>query len=182
MPAHARGSRGCAPRTRSPLPIRPGAARASSRRPRRRALPRVSQPPRASKLGDVPRARPDVAGGRANEAAGLLLLDDVRRPARDARTPEHGRRQVGRDLRDVEDDRGPELDVRLERAVRGLLAQRRERGLLERGRHLDARRSELLRCTAEDAGARILGAIYAVAEAHDALAALEELADVPLGI
>ena len=54
--------------------------------------------------------------------------------------------------------------------------------LLERLRDLDARRAELLRRPPEHARARVLGAVDAVAEAHQALAAVEQLLDVALGV
>ena len=63
-----------------------------------------------------------------------------------------------------------------------LLAQRGDRRLLERLGDLDARRAELLRRAPQDPRARILGAVDAVAEAHDPLAAREQLLDVRLGI
>ena len=52
----------------------------------------------ASKIGERARRRADVASRRAHQAREALLLEDVRRPAGDTRAPEHGGRQVGRDL------------------------------------------------------------------------------------
>ena len=49
-------------------------------------------------------------------------------------------------------------------------------------RHLDTRRAELDRRALEHARARVLRAVDAMAEAHDPLAAVEQLADVLLGI
>src|SRR5579862_3964980 len=77
----------------------------------------------ASDLVERPRRRPDVACRRPDQAAGALLLEDVRRPACHTSATEHRRRQIGRNLGDVEHDRGPVLDVRLERTVGRLLAQ-----------------------------------------------------------
>ena len=48
-----------------------------------------------------------------------------------------------------------------------------QRGLLERLGDLDARRAELVGRAAQHAGARVLGAVDAVAEAHQPLAAVE---------
>ena len=56
----------------------------------------------------------------------------------------------------VEHDRRPVLDVRLELAVGRPLAQHLERGLLERRRHLDARRAELHRRALEHGRARVV--------------------------
>ena len=127
---------------------------------------------------DRPRRRADVARAGPDQTAGALLLEDVRRPAGDARAREHRRRERRRDLGDVEDDRGPVLDVRLEHAVGRLRAKRRQRGLLERQRDLDPGRAELLRGAPEHPRARILGAVHAMAEAHDAIAAREHVVDV----
>ena len=49
-----------------------------------------------------------------------------------------------------------------------------ERGLLERLGDLDARRAELARGAAQHPRARVLGAVDAVAEAHQPLAAVEQ--------
>ena len=57
-----------------------------------------------------------------------------------------------------------------------------ERHLLERRRHLDARRAELLRRALAARVARgSYGAVDAMAEAHDPLAAVEQVPDVRLG-
>ena len=76
-------------------------------------------------LGRLARRRADVAGGRAHEATGALLLEDVRAPAGGAGAAEHRAHHVRRHLGEVEDDRGPELDVGLDRAVGAALAQLR---------------------------------------------------------
>ena len=54
------------------------------------------------------------------------------------------------------------------------LAQLLERGLLQRLGDLEARGAELLGGPPQHAGARVLGAVDAVAEAHEPLAAVEE--------
>ena len=133
-------------------------------------------------LFGLARVGADVAGGRAHEAAGLLLLEDVRAPAGGTRTREHRGEHVRRDLGEVEDDRRPELDVGLDRPVGTPLAQLLQRGLLQRQRGLEAGRAELLGGAAQHAGARVLGAVDAVAEAHEPLAAVEQVLHVRLGV
>ena len=113
----------------------------------------------------------DVARGRPEEPPGPLLLEDVRRPAGDARAGEHRRRERRRNLGDVEHDRRVVLDVRREHALGMALLERLQRDLLELLGDLDLRRAELLRRALEDPRARVLGAVDAVAEAHDPLAA-----------
>ena len=83
-----------------------------------------------------------------------------------------------RHLGEVEDDRRPELHVGLEHAVGTALAQLGQRGLLQRLGHLVARGVELAGRTPQHPGARVLGAVDAVAEAHQALAVVEQLLDV----
>ena len=61
-------------------------------------------------------------------------------------------------------------------------AQRRERRLLELFRDVVPRRAELLRRPAQQPGARILGAVDAVAEAHQPLAAVEQVVDVAVDV
>jgi hypothetical protein len=85
---------------------------------------------------------------------------------------------VRRDLGEVEDDGRPELDVGAQRAVRVARGQLLDGGLLQRVGHLVAVRAELLRGAAQDAGARVLGAVDAVPEAHEALLAVEQPLDV----
>src|SRR4029453_3475562 len=64
----------------------------------------------------------DVARGGGHEASGLLLLHDVRGPATRAGTGEHRRHHVRRYLREVEDHRRPEFDVRFDGPPRAPLA------------------------------------------------------------
>src|SRR5881397_1654008 len=52
-------------------------------------------------FGQVAFGGPDIARGRAEQAAGLLLLEDVRRPAGNPRTREHRRREPRRELCDI---------------------------------------------------------------------------------
>ena len=66
--------------------------------------------------------------------------------------------------------------------VRAALAQLGQRGLLQRLGDLVPRGVELARRTAQHPGARVLGAVDAVAEAHQALALVEQLLDVPRGV
>src|SRR5207302_1852728 len=56
------------------------------------------------------------------------------------------------------------------------------RTLLERLGHLEPRRAELLRRAAQHAGARVLGAVDAVPEAHDPLTAVERVPHPPLRV
>ena len=58
----------------------------------------------------------------------------------------------------------------------------RQRRLLERLGHLDARRADLLGGAAQHPGARVLGPVDAVAEAHQPVAAVEQLLHVALGV
>ena len=85
-----------------------------------------------------------------------------------------------RHVRDVEDHRRPELDVRHQRAVRLPRAQLLDRGPLELLGHLEARRAEIHRGSAEEPRARVLGAVDAMTEAHQPLAAVEQVIDVLL--
>ena len=75
----------------------------------------------ASAVAEVALGRADVTRRRTEEAARLLLLENVRRPARDARAREHRGRERRWDLGDVEDDCRVVLDVRGEDAIRGTL-------------------------------------------------------------
>ena len=137
-------------------------------------------PLRGAQAGTASRlraGRPDVLRRRPDQPALALLLEDVRRPAGGARAGEQRREQVRRHLGVVEHDGRPELDVRRQHAVGLARVQLGERGLLERFGDLDARRAELARGAAQHAGARVLGAVDAVAEAHQPLAAVERVLD-----
>ena len=79
-------------------------------------------------------------------------------------------------------DRRPELDVRGQHAVGLARVQLGERRLLQRLGDLEARRAELARRAAQDARARVLGAVDAVAEAHEPLAAVQRVLDPLLGV
>ena len=133
-------------------------------------------------LDGLPGRRPGVDGGRADQPPGALLLEDVRRPATGARTGEHRREHVRGHLGEVEDDRRPELHVGLEHPVGAALLELGQRGLLQRLGDLVARRVELLGGTAQHPGARVLGAVDAVAEAHQPLALVEQALDVRRGV
>ena len=87
-----------------------------------------------------------------------------------------------RDVGEVQDDRRPELHVRLDHAVGAALAQLLERGGLEGLGDLVARGVELQAGPPEHAGPRVLGAVDAVAEAHQPLAAVQDALDVALGV
>ena len=141
-------------------------------------------PPGLRAFDGCSRARPapDVLRRRADQAALALLLEDVRRPAGHARAGEHRREQLRRHLGVVEHDRRPELDVRRQHAVGLARLQLGERGLLERLGDLEARRAELARGAPQHPRARVLGAVDAVAEAHQPLAAVERVLDPALGV
>ncbi len=74
--------------------------------------------PSGMNVPERPGSRTDVTRGRADEASGALLLEDVGTPAGGTGTGEHGREHMRRYLGVVQHDRRPELDVRPERAVR----------------------------------------------------------------
>ena len=92
------------------------------------------------------------------------------------------REQLRRHLGEVEHDGRPELDVGGQHAVGLARLQLGQRGLLERLGDLEARRAELARGAAQHARARVLGAVDAVAEAHQPLAAVERVLDPALGV
>ena len=138
----------------------PRESRAAHRFPARRPLAAhlreralVGQPAarRASASFNGDRRAADLVAGRlrrpiaptAESAPGALLLEDVRRPAGDPRAGEHRGSQVGRNLGQVEDDGGVELDVRRDHVVGLVVAERGKRGLLERRGNLEAGRAEL---------------------------------------
>src|SRR5712692_9974536 len=56
--------------------------------------------------------RPDVLAARPDQAVVVVLLDDVRRPARDAARGDHGREEIHGDPERVEERRRVEVDVR----------------------------------------------------------------------
>src|SRR5581483_11350179 len=151
-----------------PPPQAESASTATSRRASRLTSERLD-------LLERPRTWADVFRRRAEELPLALLLEDVRRPARDARAREHRRSDGRRHLGDVEDERRVVLDVRLERPVGLAPLELGERGLLEALGDLDLRRAKLARGVLEDARARILGAVDAMAEAHDPLAGVERV-------
>ena len=104
--------------------------------------------------------RPDVPGRRPEEPARALLLEDVRRPAGDARAGEHRGRERRRDL--ARRRARPPSSTRRSSPARARDARScscRERGLLELLGDLDLRRAELLRGPLEDARARVLGPV-----------------------
>src|SRR4051812_37653555 len=63
-------------------------------------------------------SRADVRGGRADQPALALLLEDVRRPTGHAGAREHRREEVGRNARVVEHHGRPEFHVRGQHALR----------------------------------------------------------------
>src|SRR5215471_7535684 len=73
--------------------------------------------------------RTDVRGLRANETTIAELLETVRGPPGDAADCEHRREQFGRNAESVQEQRGVELDVRLDGTIRLPLAQQSQRSL-----------------------------------------------------
>src|SRR5229473_8476472 len=118
----------------------------------------VERHPRASARADVVPARPD-------QAVVVVLLDDVRRPARDAARGDHGREEIHGDPERVEERRRVEVDVRdqLLRRLDPLVELDRHLVPLELAR-LAAR---VLRHAPEDRGARVARDVDAVAEPHE---------------
>src|SRR5690606_6776770 len=122
------------------------------------------RPPAGDRL-DAAGALADVAGGRADEPTGALLLEDVRRPPGRAGTGEHRREHLRRDLGEVEEDGCPELDVGRQHAIWATGVELVEGGLLERRGDLEAWGIEPAAGLPQDAGAGVLGAVDAVTEA-----------------
>ncbi len=81
----------------------------------------------------------------------------------------------------MHDHPGVELDVGVELATRLQLGQHVDRRALDGLRELDQRATEALGDRAQEHRARVVGLVDAVAEAHDALAALDGGADVGVG-
>src|SRR3954470_19863814 len=135
-----------------------------------------------AQLGGRPGRRADVLRRRPDEPRLALLLEDVGRPTGHARAGEHAREERRRHLGQVEDDGRPELDVGRKDAIGLARLQLGERRALQRLGHLVAGRAELTRRAPQDAGPRILGAVDAVPEAHEALAAVQRVADPALGV
>src|SRR5258708_1872800 len=105
------------------------------------------------------RTRADVGSARADQAAGALLLEDVRGPAGGARADEQRREEVRGYLCVVEHDRRPELDVGGEDAIRLAGGELLQGGGLECLGELQPGYSELARRASQHAGARILRAV-----------------------
>src|SRR6187551_1975854 len=136
---------------------------------------RADRPASAALLqrGDVALRFPHVELARA---ADLHLrvgdhLDPVRDPADRATDGEHHREHVERDAERLVDDAGVEIDVRIELALDEELVP--EGDLLQPHRELHARVAavlceHLVRDTLDDARARVVGVIDAVAEAFEA--------------
>src|SRR5207247_1896499 len=128
----------------------------------------VERHPRASAWADVVAARPD-------QSVVVVLLDDVRRPARDAAGGDHRREEVDGDSERVEERRRVEVDVRDEllRLVDARVELHRHLVPLELAR-LPAR---VLRHALEDRRPRIARLVHAVAHAHEPPPLAERLRD-----
>ena len=77
------------------------------------------------------RTRADIVRLRADDAAALLLLEDMGAPAGDAADREQRGEGLARDLQRLEQQRGVVLDVGVEPPAGLVLAQRRDRALLD---------------------------------------------------
>ncbi len=106
------------------------------------------------------------------------------RPAGVARERERGREQVRREADAHQDGRGVELDVGLERPLGVLLGQHPEDDVLDLDGELEPLGAVLhpLGDLAQRRGPRVVGAIDAMTEAHQPLAAVERVADPFLGV
>jgi hypothetical protein len=93
---------------------------------------------------DLDRPRPDIVGLRADDAAALLLLEDVRAPACRTAHREQGGEDLARDLERLQQQRGVVLDIGVEPPTRLVPAQRRDRALLDLGRIYKVRGSRTL--------------------------------------
>src|SRR5262249_9321069 len=108
----------------------------------------------------------DVVATRADQAVVLVLLDDVRRPARDAAGRDHGREEIDGNAERVEERRRVEIDVRdqllclvdARMELHGHLVPLELAGLPAR----------LLGHSLEDRGTRVTRFVDAVAHAHEA--------------
>src|SRR6059036_3024509 len=133
-------------------------------------LPQTPPPIRtvfSSFLERHPRAapRPDVVAARPDESVVVVLLDDVRRPARDAAGGDHRREEVDGDSERVEERRRVEVDVRDEllRLVDARVELHRHLVPLE----LAGLAARVLGHPLEDRGARVARLVDAVAHAHE---------------
>src|SRR3546814_301202 len=94
---------------------------------------------------------------RTDQAAGALLLEDVRRPTTGPGAGEHRGEHRRGDLGEVQDDGRPELDVGLQDAVGTTLLELGQRGLLQGLGDLVARCVQLLGGATQHSGTRVLG-------------------------
>ena len=166
----------------------PSAIRGCSNR-RGRAGARLPQPGDARRRpwdlfdsADRPRPLADVLRGRADQLRLALLLEDVRRPARHARAREHRREQLRRHFGEVE-DHAPTRTRRWSPARGRAGARAARRALPSRAPPRPRSAASRVRGgAAQDPRARVFGAVDAVAEAHQALAAVERVGDPLLGV
>src|SRR4051812_30690266 len=124
----------------------------------------------------------DVGRRRPDQPAELLLLHRVGTPAGHPGAAEHRGEHVRRYLGEVQDDGRPELDVGGEYPVRPAGLEFLEGRLLERLGRLVAGGAQFAGGPPQDAGARVLGPVDPVAEAHQALAAVEDTPDISGGV
>src|SRR6266851_663410 len=124
----------------------------------------------------------DVLRLRTDGPVVRCLLEHVRRPSGNARHGKGGREEVLRQADRLQDPGGVELDVRGLRALRMLLVQDGESGLLDLRREVVELRVQALAHDLEDPRARVIGAVDAVPEAHESFLAVARLAQPVLGI
>src|SRR5262245_2532946 len=108
----------------------------------------------------------DVVAAGADQTVVVVLLDDVRRPARDAAGRDHRREQIDRDAERVEERRRVEVDVgdELLRFVDAGVELHRHLVPLE----LTGLAARFLGHPFEDRGARVAGLVDAMAHPHEA--------------
>src|SRR5215472_8929542 len=114
-----------------------------------------------------------VSRGRADQPACQLLLEYVRRPARRPGAGEHRRGYVGRDLGEVKHDRRPEFDIRLKHPVWPAGPQLGQGRILECQGYLVPGRAEFFGGAPQHSGARVLGPVHPVPEAHQPITSVK---------
>src|SRR5437879_2513926 len=121
----------------------------------------------------------DIGRTRPYQPAAALLLAGMCGPARSTGDRENRRKSLPRDLQGVEQDRGEELHIGVERPVRVFPPQRRtDIGLdLACKRQVGAAAGEPLDRALEHIGARIADAVDAVAKTHQPFAARQRAVD-----
>src|SRR5260370_11678459 len=115
---------------------------------------------------ECPAGRSHVLRARTDQAVVVVLLDDVRAPARDAAGRDDRREEVDRDAEGIEERSGIEVDIGNETLGITHAVLQLHGGLIPL--ELARLAARLLRHTAQDRPARIAGLVHAMAEAHEA--------------